>query len=124
MRKMDRLNKNTRHIFLLCFVLFALSPCVIKASFFGNANLTYSKPLNKSKTTAQLNACQYSGDNKLQISCSQQVNVDKAMLPIFVFGNQCAFAYACQTNYQYLEIFSGNSPPKYILYKRLKLDMM
>lgn len=114
---------NTKHFLLLWFVLFALSPCVVKEVMFSVTNAEYAKPLNKSKTVAQSNSCQYSQGENQQISIVKQWIIDKQTEPaevaehlVFVVRNN-----GIKTNYS--KTYSGNSPPKYILYKRLKLHV-
>ncbi len=116
--------RNTKHFFLTWFVLFALSPCVVKEALFSQVNITYAKPLNKSKTTSLTNSCQYSQNDNQQISVSKQLKINKEIEPVSSFDNPYFVIYRPKINSKYYKTFSGNSPPKYILYKRLKIDIV
>lgn len=115
--------RNTKHFFLMWFVLFALSPCIVKEALFSPANIVYVKPLNKSKSTSQTSSCQYSPDNNSQVSTSTQLKINKETEPILVSSNPYFIVHALKIHSKNTKAFSGNSPPKYILYKRLKLDV-
>lgn len=105
------------------FVLFALSPCVVKEALFSIANVEYAKPTNKTKTTAPTSACQYSQNDNQQISVTRKATIGKRMEPVSVSVNPYFVARSIGINAKYSKTFSGNSPPMYILYKRLKLDI-
>lgn len=114
---------NVKHIVLMWFVLFALSPCVVKEALFSVANVEYAKPTNKTKTTAPTNACQYSQNDNQQISVTRKANIGNHTEPADVSVNLFFVVRSIGINTKYSKTFSGNSPPKYILYKRLKLDV-
>ena len=115
--------KNMKHILLMWFALFALSPCVVKEVLFSVANAEYSKPLNKSKTTTPTNSCQYSQNDNQQISVVRKSNTNQEIEPFDVSENLFFVVCSTKINGKYTKTSSGNSPPKYILYKRLKLDV-
>lgn len=112
-----------KHIFWVWFALFALSPCVVKEAIFNVVNAEYSQPLNKSKTTAPTNSCQYSQNDKQQVSVVKQSKINKQTEPAEVAKNLFFVVRSIGINTNYSNTTSGNSPPKYILYKRLKLDV-
>jgi hypothetical protein len=117
------INTYARHIALMLFVLFSLSPCTVKESLFLSVNREYTKPLNKSRTTSQTNTCTYSQQEgqRIQVTAksiiNRQVEPDGFLVKIYV-----ALHPAKDCKY-YSKRSSGNSPPKYILYKRLKIDI-
>lgn len=115
--------RNVRHILLMLFVLFALSPCVVKEAMFSLANAEYAKPLNMSKATAPTNSCQYSQNDRQQNSVVKQSDINKEIEPFNVSENLFFVVRSTKINNKYSKKSSGNSPPKYILYKRLKLDV-
>lgn len=115
--------RNAKHILLMCFILFALSPCIVKEVLFGPAIVEYAKPLNKSKTTTQTNSCQYSQTENQQISVVKQTKINKQTEPVDFLASQPFVARSAKILGKYSKTFSGNSLPKYILYKRLKLDI-
>ena len=112
-----------KHILLMWFALFALSPCVVKEVLFSVANAEYSKPLNKSKTITPTNSCQYSQNDNQRISVVKQSDTNKEIEPFDVSENLFFVVRSTKINSKYSKTSSGNSPPKYILYKRLKLDV-
>src|SRR3546814_6494979 len=80
--------KNTKHILLMWFVLFSLSPCIVKEALFHSANGEYVKPLNKTKTTTLSSLCQYSPNESHQISVAKQVKIYRQIEPVNFTGNQ------------------------------------
>jgi len=115
--------KKLKHILCVYFALFALSPCVVKEALFSVANVEYAKPLNKTKTTAPTSSCQYSQNDKQQISVVKQSKINKQTEPAEVSEILFFVVRSVGINTNYPKTTSGNSPPKYILYKRLKLDV-
>jgi hypothetical protein len=115
--------KYARHIALMLFVLFSLSPCTVKESLFHSVNWEYSKPLSKSRTTSQTSTCSYSQleGQRIQVTAksitNRQSEPDGLLVKIY-FAPHPAKGYK-----DYSKCSSGNSPPKYILYKRLKIDI-
>lgn len=103
------------------FVLFALSPCVVKELLFSAANVEYVQPPNKAKTTAPTSSCPYSQNYSQQISLVKQTNRKKQIEPVGISENLFLAARSVKIQSRHSENFSGSSPPKYILYKRLKL---
>lgn len=112
-----------KHIVWVCVVLFALTPCIVKEAFFGLVNIDYAKPLNQSKTTSHTNTCQYAQNEIRQISASKQTKESKQLAAVSFFTHQYFVVRSAKINNKYSKTFSGNSPPKYILYKRLKLHI-
>jgi hypothetical protein len=114
----------TKHLLWVCFMVFAFSTCAVKDLFYDFVNLEYSKPLNKSKTTLNGSSCQYTKVNTAETLIVQQSEIAQefdcngvAEKPTFeIRSKQLSSADVLH--------FSGNSPPKYILYKRLKLDVV
>ncbi len=105
------------------FVLFALSPCVVKEAFFSLANAEYIKPINKTKSTAPTN-CHYSQKDNQQISITKETNINKQVEPVKISENLFFVVRSTKIKSKYSTNSLGNSPPKYILYKRLKLDVV
>lgn len=105
----------------MCLVLFAFSTCMVKGTLFGMVDVAYAKPLNKSKTVAPISACQYSHDQRT--STVVQAQARKQIEPIGDAEGQYGAICADKVFGKYSKNCSGNSPPKYILYKRLKLDV-
>ena len=104
------------------FVLFSISPCSVKEALFYSVNTDYAKPFNKSKTSAPASSCSYSQNDNTQTSVVKKSKVYKRIDPVNV-SNNLYFAVLSAKVYNDYSKTSGNSPPKYILYKRLKIDI-
>lgn len=115
--------KITKHILLMWLVVFALSPCITKEALFSVVNAEYTKPLNKTKTTAQARSCQYSLSDIQQISIVKQSKIKKQTDPVRIFTNPFDVVRSIGKISYYSKTFSGTSPPSYILNKRLKLNV-
>lgn len=122
MNRSERNIRKAKQILLVCFALLALSPCIVKETVYGLVAEEYQKPLNKSRTTVQTVSCQFfQHGSETSISKEQKViaEIDFSSfvsLPIFNIPQPRFTGSDSKT-------FTGNSPPKYILYKRLKLDI-
>lgn len=113
--------KTVRNFGLMWFVLFALSPCTVKDVFFSSVNSEYAKPLNKSRTTAPTISCSFAQTENQQYSVVKELKINKQTEPgAFSDLSYLTFDAVIIHNY-YSKKSSGNSPPKYILYKRLKI---
>ncbi|WP_407405984.1 hypothetical protein [Chryseobacterium sp.] len=113
--------KNYTYILSMWLVLFSLTPCTIKEVFFHAVDLDYAKPLNKSKTST--NSCSYSKIENRQTSGTKKSKILSRITP-FSFSTNLNFALCSSKTFKdYSRISLGNSPPKYILYKRLKIDI-
>lgn len=104
------------------FTLFSLSPCTVKEVLLHSVNTEYAEPLNKSKIT-QTNSCQFSWNGNQHSSSVQQSKINKKNESVDFACNSAFPAYADKIDKNYSKTATGNSPPKYILYKRLKIDI-
>ncbi|MBA9079833.1 hypothetical protein FHS90_004574 [Rufibacter quisquiliarum] len=112
-----------RHLLLVCLVLLGLMPCGVKEALLGTVNVDYVKALNGSKTTAPFNSCQYTQSTDPLLSAVRQSKILKQAEPICFSCARFFLTRSAKTNHRCSPDYSGNSPPKYILYKRLKLDV-
>lgn len=116
--------KSMKRILLLLVVLFSLAPCTVKAVLFQSFATEYNRPLNKSRTTQVTNnLCE------VQVGVSQSVVKDVKIGKIILLpgGKQtlipfCSVCLNCSLRDDTKQA-SGNDPPMYILYKRLRFDM-
>ncbi len=108
---------------MLWLIVFALAPCTVKEAWVSVAGLDYAKPLNKAKTTTSAQQCQYSHLGRQRITVEQKIQVGRKFLsnPLVCQTNDKA-APACLSLHSIY--FRANNPPFYILYKRLKLDIV
>lgn len=123
MPKITTYIKITKNTLWMCVVLFALSPCIVKESLLGSLNIEYVKPLNKSKTTTKASSCQYSQSENQYITAVKQTKTNKQIVTFNFLDNQHFKISSIKLFVQYSKTFFGKSPPKYILYKCLKLDV-
>ena len=118
------MHRSARHkgflkLAVICwFLWFALSPCYVKASFLATLNADYNKPLNKTRALAPFSVCHVIGEGKTVVNFQKiEINVRAgSLLTLTYYPNEILF--------DTIEVppYLGNSPPFYILYKRLKLD--
>lgn len=113
--------RTAKHLFLTCFLLFALSSCAVKESFLGMVQTDYAKPTNRSQTTTQNGGCNYSFATGKESSITYYSKIKCRKESDLFTGNNLLGISSKKTTQLYPKTFSGNSPPKYILYKRLKL---
>ena len=112
-----------KHLLTMCFFLFALSSCAVKESLLGLVQTDYAKPTNRSQTTTQNGFCSYTVATGKEVSVTNHSKIkyrkETELLTASFVG-----IFPHRTKTSYLKTFSGNSPPKYILYKRLKLPIV
>lgn len=106
-------------------VAFSLSPCSLKRDMLEVFDIQHISTLNKVKTTApSFSGCQnfYSS---IKISFSKTDFKFKGdIFSDFLQSVNLNFEKQTFSQKNYSGNTSGNSPPKYILFKRLKLDMI
>jgi len=115
--------KIVRHIILIWFVLFSLSPCIVKEVIFSSINADYVRPLNKSKIITSANTCLYSQNVKQEISIVKKSKLSKEVEYLDFLDNTWFELHSTSVYNKYSKTSSGNSPPIYILYKRLKIGI-
>lgn len=114
--------KFIKYSLFLCLILFSLTPCSVKEVFTNSFDVNYEKPLNKNRTTSNNSDCQFSTVSNREISVSQKKLINKNKeATSFLVGNN----FDTKENFseEFPEKYAGNSPPKYILYKRWKVDV-
>ena len=115
--------KNLKSILLALMILFAFAPCSIKASVLKPIDISYATKLNQTKTTIHFSQC-------------QDLNaISHAKTSLEIVKNFDFHPILFQLNYGFpnfnlqkvsnndSEIAKSNSPPKYILFKRLKINL-
>ena len=120
-----KLNINPiKSIFLMLMVLYSFTPCSIKTVLFDAVDATYAKPISKSASTSQNSNCQDFSSVKqngksigeLQYANANWTPTAEAFSTEIVKLQPISREYSGKT--------SGNSPPMYILFKRLKIDFI
>jgi len=107
-------------IFWTVLVCFSLSSCTIKDAFFQSVGLAVEKPLNKTKS---VNSCQtnYIVSSESYVA---EARVIKGLNYLDFLKTNTSFNFFTlkikQVNYSK----KSNSPPRYILYQRLKIAVV
>src|SRR5690606_42056919 len=115
MMQRTRQRIQAKQLLLTCFVLFALSPCVIKRVLAGTVQVEYAKPLNKSRLI-QSSSCYITQDNSDLISAESERNSSKLLLLDYRPDRHFNTVLPEQKlKYDYSKTFSGTSTPKYLL---------
>src|SRR5690606_36621409 len=112
--------KSITHMLLVGFVLFSLSPCTVKEAVSVSLKAAYAKPLNSSKTSVPVSSRALNFVYHEHVSIAKKTDYGKHIEPAVFYGNLC-FQAPVKIRSGYSKTFSGNSPPKYILYRRLKI---
>ncbi len=117
--------KTYKAIITMLILVFSLSPCSVKRNVLDIFDIQYISGLNKVKTTSSLSfSCDLA-------SVSSGISVSKTKVQSryskFLLGvNQATgnFVEEKISLNTYSGHSTGNSPPKYILFKRLKLNLV
>lgn len=117
--------KTYKAIIMMLILAFSLSPCSVKRNVLDIFDIQYISGLNKVKTTSNLvSSCDFT-------SISSKISVSKIVIKA-KYCNAFLDSTASVKNIQegnltfndYSGHTTGNSPPKYILFKRLKLNLV
>lgn len=117
--------KTYKAIIMMLILAFSLSPCSVKRNVLDIFDIQYISGLNKVKTTSNLaSSCDFT-------SISSKISVSKTIIKA-KYCNAFLDSSVSVKNIQegnltfndYSGHTTGNSPPKYILFKRLKLNLV
>lgn len=107
----------------MCFIVFALSPCTIKDILNDVAYTEFARSFNKSKTTTSGNSCTY-GQNAYQLASATEIKkINEKKEPGYFQRSKTFISFSFHNSKGNPKAFSGTSPPKYILYRCLKIDL-
>lgn len=117
--------KNYKAVITVLILAFSLSPCAVKRNVLDIFDIQFISGLNKVKTTSSLS---FSCD---AASASSGISVVKNKTQN-QYKDYFSDLYTTKGNSFEKKIFlnaysghsTGNSPPKYILFKRLKLNLV
>ncbi|UTX50343.1 hypothetical protein [Chryseobacterium sp. MA9] len=117
--------KTYKAVIMMLVLVFSLSPCSVKRNVLDIFDIQYISGLNKVKITSSLSS---SCDT---VSVSTEVSVSKAKIQE-QYKDSFSNFYSIAKNSAEKKIFfneysghsTGNSPPRYILFKRLKLNLV
>ncbi|MDX1363448.1 MAG: hypothetical protein R3243_04495, partial [Arenibacter latericius] len=112
-----------KRVLFVLVIAVALTPCSIKETVFSSFDIAFERPLNKTRTLQigstdcepQAFALSHT-DSNIQLK-ALEVSDTSFTTPIIVSGCKKVALK------QYAKRTTGNSPPMYILYKRLKFDI-
>jgi len=119
--------KTYKAIVTILVLAFALSPCSVKRDLLGIFDIQHFSTLNKVKATVSSGVnCEVSGDTSTaKVSTSKTIRQLKNTGFVFHAFSIAKASEEEKINYNhYSGHTTGNSPPKYILFKRLKLHMI
>lgn len=112
-------------IVVILLLAFSLSPCSVKRDVLGVFDIQHLSTLNKVKTTINPTGnCDFAHHNfssKTSVS-----NADFKFNEVFSFKLNSVLNFSEDTISQnkYSGATSGKSPPKYILFKQLRLNLV
>lgn len=112
-------------VITMLILVFSLSPCPVKRDVLDIFDIQYISGLNKVKTTSGLSTnCDISStSSKISISKTDAKIKQKKSFLDFNVDSRSAEEENPFLN-EYSGHTTGNSPPKYILFKRLKLNLV
>ena len=110
---------------MILLLVFSLSPCAVKRDLLGIFDIRYGNTLNKTKTTGNsTTTCDFNLHRT-----SSKISLSKADVKLKTEDFSC-FRMSVISNKEkvsfnlYSKHTTGTSPPKYILFKRLKLPLI
>jgi len=117
--------KTYKAVITMLILVFSLSPCPVKRNVLDIFDIQYISGLNKVKITSSLSS---SCDTA---SALTEVSVSKAKIHGQYKDSFSNFYFTAGNSAEEKIVFNkysghstGNSPPKYILFKRLKLNLV
>ncbi|WP_123912805.1 hypothetical protein [Chryseobacterium pennipullorum] len=118
--------KTYKAIIMMLILVFSLSPCSVKRNVLDIFDIQYISGLNKVKTTSGFSSgCDISSNSsRLQASKSEAKFKKK---DFFLTSNLSGNGYREEQKisfHKYSGHTTGSSPPKYILFKRLKISLV
>ncbi|MBL1220187.1 hypothetical protein JET18_05015 [Chryseobacterium sp. L7] len=115
--------KNYKAIVLMLILAFSLSPCSVKRDVLGIFDIQHISGLNKVKITTGA-ACELSNQTSSSRTATSKSDVKLTNKSFhFNWNTSLSSQTSASTLNSYSGKTSGNSPPKYILFKRLKLHI-
>lgn len=110
---------NNRILLFATVVLFALTPCKVKASLFETFGFTYEQTLNQSKVASSCTSSSFTAHKIVDFKASSTAAVRSNAVP-FSFSNEEKIVVQPILTKR----IAVQRPPKYILYKQFKLDVV
>lgn len=110
---------------MILVALFALAPCSVKKNLYQAVGAGSNDSLNKTRVTIfSASKCSFT-DTAFHKASNEKTNPVLTGLPVGLYGycfdSQELISCCLKSKYSYC--IAPNAPPKYILFKRLKLDL-
>ncbi len=117
--------KNYKAVITVLILVFSLSPCSVKRNVLDIFDIQFISGLNKAKTTASISfSCDSAfASSEAAVSKTKIHHRYNKFLSGFNSGKSNFFEEKAFLN-NYSGYSTGNSPPKYILFKRLRLHLI
>ena len=117
--------KTYKAIITMLILVFSLSPCSVKRNVLDIFDIQFISGLNKIKTTSSISfSCDVaSATSGISFSKNKTQSQYKNSFPGFSSTTGNSVEKKISFN-NYSGHSTGNSPPKYILFKRLKLNLV
>lgn len=117
--------KTYKAIITMLILVFSLSPCSVKRNVLDIFDIQFISGLNKIKTTSSLSFSCDSASASSRISVSKNKTQSQYRNPFSDFSSTTGNSVEKKISFNnYSGHSTGNSPPKYILFKRLKLNLV
>ncbi|BFO64196.1 hypothetical protein [Chryseobacterium sp. KCF3-3] len=117
--------KTYKAIITMLILVFSLSPCSVKRNVLDIFDIQFISGLNKIKTTSSLSFSCDSASATSGISVSKNKTQSQYRNPFSDFSSTTGNSVEKKISFNnYSGHSTGNSPPKYILFKRLKLNLV
>ncbi|KJF41840.1 hypothetical protein [Draconibacterium sediminis] len=124
MERIQQYFRWVKHALLVVIALFSLASCSVKEPLFKTIGAEYQRPLNKTKTTPNFEHHCHTSPDDYRISSNFQ-NSDHKLFGTAVERAELLLPSTATAEYSFPqpEIVAENTR-LYILYKRLKFDMV
>nr|WP_315029670.1 hypothetical protein [uncultured Chryseobacterium sp.] len=116
--------KTYKAIITMLILVFSLSPCSVKRNILDIFDVQYISGLNKVKTTSVSSInCDINSTTSSKVSASK-TGITLKDNKFFSWNTIANSSKKDLLLNEYSGHTTGNSPPKYILFKRLKLNLV
>lgn len=106
----------------LLLIVFALMPCSVKNMYFQDGGSLFSKSLNATKVVPASSSCFYTFSQSKEHISSQK---KEDLFSIKWLSSKIDCTYLSNLiDKRELIVYQSNAPPFYILYNRLKVDVL
>lgn len=115
---------HSKRILLVLLVIFSLAPCTIKEALFNVADSGYAKTHNKPRSTTQTSLCHIASQDEQLISVDKKTSIKNIVEPSGFTDKLQGSGNSLILCDEYTQPSQRDITPKYILYKRLRIDIV